>query len=272
MVAKRHLKRKDVDISELKERLLISYREEISRERLFAANSLEEVFEDFILPRCTVTNYFLIGSLADELDIPEITEAIEKFEKSEERFNTRLLDEEFAGVVRTELLRHQSSDSELPRTVIRLKVEWAEHEATLTEFRSLVREVFPGLSRWIDLDVVNRGCVCFTCWAPERLEGALIQMAEEQQQVAIEKKVTLLEVGGTVIFDITTTTTATQEVTAHTQHTHTPWPDPKFRKKGGANGSTKRIAKFKSLITQFWSLHGRFSSRTASLRHKPLSL
>ena len=153
MVGKRLLVRKDVDVDELKERLLISYREEISRDKLFAANSIEEIFRDFIMPRCTVTNYFLLSSLADELDIPGITVAIEKFERSEEKFNTCLLEEEFAGVVRAELLRHQSSDSELPRTMIKLKVDWAKTEATLTEFRSLVRVVFPGLCRWINLEV-----------------------------------------------------------------------------------------------------------------------
>ena len=210
MVGKRLLVRKNVDVDELKERLLISYREEISRDKLFAANSIEEIFRDFIMPRCTVTNYFLLSSLADELDIPEITVAIEKFEKSEEKFNTCLLEEEFAGVVRAEFLRHQSSDSELPRTMIKLKVDWAKTEATLTEFRSLVREVFPGLCRWIDLEVVNKGCICFTCFAPERLEGVLIQMAEEQREVAMKKRVILLEVGGIVIFDITTTTTTRQ--------------------------------------------------------------
>ena len=210
LAAKRHLLRKQLDISELKERLLISHHEEISRDDLFAANSIEDIFQDFILPRCTVTNYFLLTSLANELDIPEIVEAIEKFEKSEEKFNTCLLEEDFAGVVRAEIERHESSDSELPRTVIKLKVNWAKHEATLTEFRSLVQEVFPGLYRWIDLEVVNKGCVCFTCFAPARLESVLIQMAEEQQEVAMKKRVVLLEVGETVIFDMTTTTTTQQ--------------------------------------------------------------
>ena len=155
MVAKRLLLRKQVDINELKERLLISYREEISRDSLFAANSIGDIFKEFILPRCTVTNYFLLSSLADELDIPEITVAIEKFERSEEEFNTCLLEEEFAGVVRAEVLRHRSSDSELPRTEIRLIVDWAKTETTLTEFRYKVQDVFPGLNRWIDLAVVN---------------------------------------------------------------------------------------------------------------------
>ena len=206
MAAKMLLVQKDLDISKLKERLLFSHRGEISRDSLSAANSIEEIFDDVIFPRCTVTNCFLLSSLADELDIPGITEAIEKFERSEEKFNTCLLKEDFAGVVRSEIVRHQSSDSELPRTEIRLKVDWDWHEATLTEFRSLVREVFPGLRRWIDLEVVNEGCVCFTCFAPARLEGVLIQMAKEQRDLAMKKGVILLEVGGTVIFDITTKT------------------------------------------------------------------
>ena len=99
--------------------------------------------------------FLVIFRVADELDIPEITVAIEKFERSEEEFNTCLLEEEFAGVVRAELLRHQSSDSELPRTEIRLIVVWAKTETTLTEFRYKVQDVFPGLNRWIDLAVVT---------------------------------------------------------------------------------------------------------------------
>ena len=206
MVAKRLLVQKDVDISELKERLLIYYHEEISRDKLSAANSIEEIFKDIILPRCTVTNYFLLSSLADELDIPGITEAIKKFERKEEEFNTCLLEEDFAVELRAEIERHESSDSELPRTEIKLKVNWAMHKATLTEFRSLVQEVFPRLYRWIDLEMVKKGCVCFTCFAPARLKGVLLQMAIEQQKVAMKKRVILLEVGGIVIFDITTTT------------------------------------------------------------------
>ena len=46
MVAKRLLLRKQVDINELKERLLISYREEISRDSLFAANSIGGIFKE----------------------------------------------------------------------------------------------------------------------------------------------------------------------------------------------------------------------------------
>ena len=192
-----------IDISEFKERLLIQCRD-ISRDLLDNAGTMEDIFKDCIQSRCTVTNYFLLESLAIELDIPEISEAIKKFEESEEKFKTCLLEDDFATVVHEEVEERKRHQSNLPRTEIKLKVDWAKEEATLNEFRSLVRDVFSSLCRWIYLEVVNIGCVCFTCFAPERLKNVLIQIAHEQQKVAVKRKVILLEVGETVIFDMTT--------------------------------------------------------------------
>ena len=59
--------------------------------------------------------------------------------------------------------------------------------------------IHAGLHRWIHLEVVNSGCVCFTCSAPARLEGVLIQMAKQRQKEAMKMKVFLLQVGETVI-------------------------------------------------------------------------
>ena len=205
MTAKKCLVMKHIDISEFKERLLIQCRD-ISRDLLDKAGTMEDIFKDCIQSRCTVTNYFLLESLAIELDIPEISEAIEKFEKSEEKFKTCLLEDDFATVVHEEAeeRKRQQSNSDLSRTVIKLKVDWAKEEATLNEFQSLVRDVFSSLCRWIYLEVVNSGCVCFTCFAPERLKHVLIQIAHEQKKVAVKRKVILLVVGETVIFDMTT--------------------------------------------------------------------
>ena len=203
ITAKRCLVKKNINISEFKERLLIQCRD-ISRDLLDKADTMVVIFNDCIQSRCTVTNYFLLGSLAIELDIPEISEAIKKFEESEEKFKTCLLEDDFATVVHEEAKERKRHQSNLPRTVIKLKVDWAKEEATLNEYRSLVRDVFSSLCRWIYLEVVNSGCVCFTCFAPERLKNVLIQIAHEQQKVAVKRKVILLVVGETVIFDMTT--------------------------------------------------------------------
>ena len=200
IIAKKCLVKKDINISEFKERLLIQCRD-ISRDLLDKADTMEVIFKDCIQSRC---NYFLLGSLAVELDIPEISEAIEKFEKSEKEFKTCLLEDDFATVVHEEVEERKRHQSNLPRTEIKLKVDWAKEDATLNEFQSLVRDVFSSLCRWIYLEVVNSGCVCFTCFAPERLKHVLIQIAHEQQKVAVKRKVILLVVGETVVFDMTT--------------------------------------------------------------------
>ena len=200
--ARQHLE-KHCDIHKLKEHLRYCYyREEINHDRLSDCNSIKDIFEGFILPQCSVSNCSMLISLATELHIHEIIEAVDKFEQSEEKFKTCLRNEELGTVVNEETTRHQSN-SELPKTEIKLKVDWKWPEATLTDFRSLVHEVFPGLHRWIHLEVVNSGCVCFTCSAPARLEGVLIQMGKQRQKEAMKMRVILLQVGETVIFEIT---------------------------------------------------------------------
>ena len=196
---------KRVDIDDLKDQLFYSHHSEgINRAYLSKYNSIREVFEEIILPRCTVANYTMLICLATELGVHEIKDAAKEFEKNEaENFKT-CLREELGSVMNEEEARHQSN-SDLPKTEIRLEVDLDWHEATLTEFRNLVRRVFPGLRKWIHLKVVYSGCVCFTCWAPKHLEAVLIQMAEEQQDIAKKMRVILLQVGGTVIFDITET-------------------------------------------------------------------
>ena len=194
---------KPVDVSELKEQLRYSRQHEISREALRAARSTEEVFDDIILPMCSVANHYLLDSLAVELKMPEVQDEIAKFEEYEENFEANLLKEDFAVALNEEIGRHRSSSSQLPKTEIRLKVEWAEHQATLKEFRGLIRRVFPGLFKFIDLELVREGCLSFTCSAPEHLEDVLVKLAKEQVDEARQKGVIKLVVGSEVILDDT---------------------------------------------------------------------
>ena len=202
----KQLVKREIDLDNLKEFLhYFFYRETSTRNNIRAAQNYDELFDNVIVPKCTLTNCSLLRSLAVELHIPEITAKMEKFDADYVKpSKDSLRKEEFGGVINQVMLQRRSSSDDLPRTRIKLKVEWADSEATLDEFRALVREVFPGLSRWIDLDVVEGGCVSFLCSAPDHMEEVLVQMAEEQVQVAIQKKVTILEVGTTVIFDTTT--------------------------------------------------------------------
>ena len=180
-------------------------KETSTRNEIQAAQSIDELFDNVIVPKCTVTNCSLLRSLAVELHIPEISAKMEKFDADYVKpLKDSLRKEEFGGVINQEILQCRSSGDDLPRTRIKLKVEWADSKATLDEFHTLVRDVFPGLSQWIDLDVVEGGCVYFLCSAPEHMEEVLVQMAKEQVQVAIQEKVTILEVGTTVILDTTT--------------------------------------------------------------------
>ena len=181
------------------------YKETSTRNEIQAAQSIDQLFDNVIVPKCTLTNCTLLRSLAVELHIPEISAKIEKFDADYIKpSKDSLRKEEFGGVINQEILQHRSSSDDLPRTRIKLNVEWADDKATLDEFHALVRDVFPGLSRWIDLDVVEGGRVSFLCSAPEHMEEVLVQMAKEQVQVAIKKEVTILEVGTTVILDTTT--------------------------------------------------------------------
>ena len=202
----KQLVKKEDDLDGLREFLnYFFYKETSTRNDIQAARNIDELFDNVIVPKCTLTNCSLLRSLAVELHIPEISAKMEKFDADYVKpSKDSLRKEEFGGVINQEIVQRRSSSDDLPRTKIKLKVEWADSEATLDEFRALVRDVFPGLSRWIDLDVVEGGCVSFLCSAPDHMEEVLLQMAEEQVQVAIQKKVTILEVGTTVIFDTTT--------------------------------------------------------------------
>lgn len=199
--AKRCILDKPVDVSDLKEQLRYSHQYQISRESLREARSTEEVFDDIVSPMCSVVNYSLLPSLATELKVPKIHEEIADYEMDEEKFDANLLKQDFAIALKEELCRHQSSSSQLPVTEIILKVEWAEHKATLKEFRGLIRRVFPGLFRWINLDMVNEGCISFTCSASKGLESALVELAKEQVEEARQAGVIKLVVGSEVILD-----------------------------------------------------------------------
>ena len=202
----KQLVQKESNLDDLKDFLHYFYRKEMSTcDNIQAAQNIEDLFDNVIVPKCTLTNCSLLRSIAVELCIPEISAKMDKFNAEYVKpSKDSLRKEEFGGVINQEILQHRSSNDDLPRTRIKLKVEWADSEATLDEFHALVREVFPGLSRWIDLDVVECGCVSFLCSAPDHMEEALLQMAEEQVQVAIQKKVTILEVGTKIILDTTT--------------------------------------------------------------------
>ena len=202
----KQLLEKEIVLHNLRDFLHYFYCKEMStRNDIRAAQNYDELFDNVIVPKCTLTNCSLLRSLAVELHIPEISAKMEKFYADYVKpSKDSLRKEEFGGVINQEIVQRRSSSDDLPRTRIKLKVEWADSEATLDEFHALVREVFPGLSRWIDLDVVAGGCVSFLCSAPDHMEEVLVQMAKEQVQVAIKKKVTILEVGTTIILDTTT--------------------------------------------------------------------
>ena len=203
--AKRLIIEKPVEFSTLKDQLLQTYSEEEDMcDAVYRTSNVEELLNKVVLPKCTLTNYFLLSALATELRVPEILSEIEDFEECEERLEANLLKEDFAVALRHEIARRESmSNSDWPRTEMKLIVPWEKNEATLNEYRNLIQKVFPGLYRHIDLEVTREGCACFISYAPDHLEAAKVQMPREQRiQTAQELRVTTLSVEVTCIFHV----------------------------------------------------------------------
>jgi hypothetical protein len=145
------------------------------------------------------TNYILLVSIIDELNLPKAMELIRSYKMEEEKYQRKLLDEGFMQ----EILEDSSGGlcSEVD-TAIELKLDWSKaDETTVNEFQDVLRDIFSIMDRYVHLYDVRPGCVFCSCRAPKCLQDVLVKLANEKKSRLIERGVALLTIGGVVIIN-----------------------------------------------------------------------
>ena len=81
-------------------------------------------------------------------------------------------------------------------------MRWAQGEATLQDFESLMDSVFDSVHQYIILRAVRQSLLTFICSIPSWVEGALRRVVEENQQMMEELGLMAVWVDMKVIWEV----------------------------------------------------------------------
>ena len=135
--------------------------------------------------------------VADQLELPALTEKIENYKRYVIEFCSQTLTKH---IYMKPFITNNSIDF-TPATSITFKLEWSPSKKTLADIQSILRQAFHEHQIYVHIVVVRGGSVRVLCVAPQHVMKHLVRLAQVNQEVLVESGVTYLRVGDTIVVD-----------------------------------------------------------------------
>ena len=171
-------------------------------EQLKEAKKFSEVFAIVRDRLCSLFNYVVLLRIAEKFNIADAFKVIQAYEIEEENYRRILTSSTLAEELRRETKQLSCHSSTAQNTII-LKLRWSPplETPTISDFESVIKEVFFELYSYIHLLKVEPGSIIVTMCAPEQVVGALIALANNKLAYLKGIGVAWLTIGDNIIID-----------------------------------------------------------------------
>ena len=195
----------NINIDDLKQFIMLYGHDKECVEQLKEAKNLSEVFIRVRDRLCSLFNYVVLLRIAEKFNIADAFKIIQAYEVEEENYRRILTSSTLAEELRRETRCHPPT----AQNTIILKLRWSPplETPTISDFESVIKEVFFELYSYIHLLKVEPGSIVVTMCAPERVVGALIALAKKRIVYLIDIGVTWLVIGDDTIISNSENTT-----------------------------------------------------------------
>ena len=190
----------NVNIDDLKQFITLYGHDKECVEQLKEAKNLSEVFVVVRDRLCSLFNYVVLLRIAEKFNIADAFKVIQSYEVEEENYRRILTSSTLAEELRRETKQLSCHPSTAQNTII-LKLRWSPplETPTVSDFESVIKEVFFELYSYIHLLKVEPGSIVVTMCAPERVVGALTALAKKRIVYLKDIGVTWLVIGDDTI-------------------------------------------------------------------------
>ena len=198
----------NINIDDLKQFIMLYGHDKECVEQLKEAKNLSEVFIIVRDRLCSLFNYVVLLRIAEKFNIANAFKIIQAYEVEEENYRRILTSSTLAEELRRETKQLSCHPSTAQNTII-LKLRWSPplETPTISDFESVIKEVFFELYSYIHFLKVEPGSIIVTMCAPERVVGALIALAKKRIAYLIDIGVTWLVIGDDTIISNSENTT-----------------------------------------------------------------
>ena len=190
----------NVNIDDLKQFIRLYGHDKECAEQLKEATNFSEVFAIVRDRLCSLFNYVVLLRIAEKFNIANAFKVIQAYEVEEENYRRILNSSKLAEELRRETKQLSCHPSTAQNTII-LKLRWSLplETPTISDFESVIKEVFFELFSYIHLLKVEPGSIIVTMCAPEQMAGALTALAKKRIVYLKDSGVTWLVIGDDTI-------------------------------------------------------------------------
>ena len=193
----------NIHIDDLKQYIMLYGHNKCAKE-LNEAKNLSEIFVIVRDRYCSLFNHVVLLRIAKKFGIAGAFKVIQDYEVEEDNYRRILTSSTLAEELRRETEQLRCHPSTAKSTII-LKLRWSPVETpTVSDFESVIKEVFFELYSYIHILKVEPGSIIVTMCAPEQVVGALTALAKKRITYLKDIGVTWLEIGSDIIIEDTT--------------------------------------------------------------------
>lgn len=194
---KKKVEEANIDINDLKDFISLYDPDERCSSELQEARDISQVFFIVRIKFCSLFNYSILKKIAEKFNLKDGYKPIQNYEEAKENYRRLLTSSALA-----EELHKESKFPPNTKGTIILRLKWSSvKQLTVSEFESIIKEVFSELTCYIHLLKVEPGSIVVTMCAPEQMVQALIILAKRRIAYLTDVGVTWLTIGDVIIIN-----------------------------------------------------------------------